>query len=131
MAEEKRQCSNTSCSRESCEGCPSKEKTSFLEETNELNHINKVIGIVSGKGGVGKSFVTSSLAVALRRQGYRVGILDADIHGPNIPKMLDVEGKDVIISNGEMIPPWGVPFTGYTISPFGILIGAFSICFMR
>lgn len=93
MSEEKRQCSSTSCTKESCEGCPSKEKASFLEETNELNHINKVIGVVSGKGGVGKSFVTSSLAVALRRQGYRVGILDADITGPSIPKMFGVHGN--------------------------------------
>lgn len=92
MSEEK-QCSNTSCSKTSCEGCPSKEKTSFLEETNELNHIAKVIGIVSGKGGVGKSFVTASLAIELKKQGYKVGILDADITGPSIPKMFGIHGN--------------------------------------
>lgn len=92
MSEEK-QCSNTSCSKTSCEGCPSKEKTSFMEETNELNHIAKVIGIVSGKGGVGKSFVTASLAIELKKQGYKVGILDADITGPSIPKMFGIHGN--------------------------------------
>lgn len=60
--------------------------TDFLEKTNELSHIKKVIAIVSGKGGVGKSLVTSSLASAVAAMGKRVGILDADITGPSIPK---------------------------------------------
>jgi len=88
---EKRECSSTSCTKESCEGCPSKQNPkSFLEETAEFNNIKKVIGIVSGKGGVGKSFVTASLAVALRKKGYKVGIMDADITGPSIPKMFGI-----------------------------------------
>ena len=79
----------STCSKSSCEGCASnpKSKTSFQVEQNEWSDIKHVIGVVSGKGGVGKSFVTSSLAVAMAKAGYKVGILDADITGPSIPKM--------------------------------------------
>ena len=52
------------------------------------NHIKRVIAVVSGKGGVGKSTVSALLSLALQRQGFRVGLLDADITGPSIPKML-------------------------------------------
>ena len=87
-------CSSAStCSRSSCEGCPSKEKTSMLEEMNPYSNVKHVIGVVSGKGGVGKSFVTSSLAVMMAKAGYKVGILDADITGPSIPKMFGVKGQ--------------------------------------
>lgn len=65
----------------------------FIAKTNELNQIKKVIGVVSGKGGVGKSLVTSTLAVLMRRKGYKVGILDADITGPSIPKMFGITKK--------------------------------------
>jgi len=54
--------------------------------------VNHVLAIGSGKGGVGKSSVTALLAVALQRQGFKVGILDADITGPSIPKLLGVDG---------------------------------------
>ena len=63
---------------------------SFLKKPHADAHIGKVFGVVSGKGGVGKSMVTSQLAVSLRRKGYRVGILDADITGPSIPKAFGV-----------------------------------------
>ena len=66
---------------------------SFLEETNELNTIKRVIGVVSGKGGVGKSFVTAMLSVLINRKGYNTGILDADITGPSIPKMFGLTRK--------------------------------------
>lgn len=59
-------------------------------ETNSLNHIKHVIGIVSGKGGVGKSYVTSLLASELNKLGYKVGILDGDITGPSIPKAFNL-----------------------------------------
>lgn len=59
----------------------------FRCETNELSSIKKVFAVISGKGGVGKSLVTSLLAVMMRKKGYKVGILDADITGPSIPKM--------------------------------------------
>ena len=65
----------------------------FRVKTHELNDIKHVIGIVSGKGGVGKSMVTASLAVLLRRMGYKVGILDADITGPSIPRMFGITEK--------------------------------------
>lgn len=86
---EKRQCGDTACSESSCEGCSKRQGTeSMAEPFNAKSRINKkVIGVVSGKGGVGKSFVTASLASALAGQGYRVGILDADITGPSIPRM--------------------------------------------
>lgn len=63
------------------------------EPANSLSHIKKVIGVVSGKGGVGKSMVTASIARVLVKQGYQVGILDADITGPSIPKMYGIHGK--------------------------------------
>ncbi|MCE5196171.1 MAG: P-loop NTPase [Negativicutes bacterium] len=73
-------------------------KTDFRVDPHELSHIKKVIGIVSGKGGVGKSAVTSMLAVAMQRKGYRVAILDADVTGPSIPKAFGINGK---VSGGE------------------------------
>ncbi|MCI5873005.1 MAG: Mrp/NBP35 family ATP-binding protein [Clostridiales bacterium] len=87
----------SSCSKESCEGCPSntKGKASGIakEPMNAASNIKKVIGVVSGKGGVGKSFVTASLASAMSKAGYKVGIMDADITGPSIPKMFGVHGQ--------------------------------------
>lgn len=93
MAEEQ---NNGSCSPESCsscahaDSCPSKQKESMKVAPNEYTHVKKVIGVVSGKGGVGKSMVTASLARMMREQGYSVGILDADITGPSIPKMYGI-----------------------------------------
>lgn len=70
------------------ENCPSREANpaDFLEKPNAMSHIKKVIGVVSGKGGVGKSMVTSMLAVLLNRRGAHTAVLDADITGPSIPK---------------------------------------------
>lgn len=81
-----RECSNTECTKESCEGCSNRQQ-SMLAPANKTSKIGKVIAVMSGKGGVGKSMVTSSLAVELTKKGYRVGILDSDITGPSIPKM--------------------------------------------
>lgn len=77
------------------ENCAEREEqqTDFRERPNEMSHIKKVIAIVSGKGGVGKSSVTSMLAVSMRRLGYRVAILDADITGPSIPKAFGITEK--------------------------------------
>ena len=85
----------SSCSKESCEGCShnSQNPQSMLEAMNAYSNIKHVIGLVSGKGGVGKSFVTSSLAVQMAKAGYKVGILDADITGPSIPKMFGAHGQ--------------------------------------
>lgn len=65
------------------------------EAMNAYSDIKHVIGVVSGKGGVGKSFVTASLAVQMAKAGYKVGILDADITGPSIPKMFGAHGQVV------------------------------------
>ena len=85
----------SSCSKESCEGCShnSQNPQSMLEAMNAYSNIKHVMGVVSGKGGVGKSFVTSSLAVQMAKAGYKVGILDADITGPSIPKMFGAHGQ--------------------------------------
>lgn len=64
----------------------------MLEEQNQFSDIKHVIGVVSGKGGVGKSMITASLANMMAEQGYNVGILDADITGPSIPKMYGLHG---------------------------------------
>ncbi|MGN0355106.1 MAG: P-loop NTPase [Muricoprocola sp.] len=93
--------SASSCTKESCEGCPSKDNPqSFLVEENAYSDIKKVVGIVSGKGGVGKSMVTASLANMLASKGYRVGILDADITGPSIPKMYGLHGPAMVDDQG-------------------------------
>lgn len=86
---------NESCSAESCAGCAhagtcESKKVDMKVAPNEYTHVKKVIGVISGKGGVGKSMVTASLARLMREQGYSVGILDADITGPSIPKMYGV-----------------------------------------
>ena len=81
---------------ESCSAnCASREggaPQSFLEKPNKLSSIKKVIGVVSGKGGVGKSLVTSLMASTMTRKGYTAAILDADITGPSIPKIFGVTG---------------------------------------
>lgn len=84
---------NCSHNCESCtENCSERTKESFLEKTNEMSHIKKVIGVVSGKGGVGKSLVTSLLAVLSQRKSYKTAIMDADITGPSIPKAFGLHG---------------------------------------
>ena len=87
-----------SCSPNDCAGCPSagncsSKPQSLLEEPNKMSSIGKVIGVVSGKGGVGKTLVSSMLAVAMQRMGKNVGVLDADITGPSIPKAFGIHGK--------------------------------------
>lgn len=66
------------------------EKQSFIEKPHELTHIKKIIGVVSGKGGVGKSLITSILAVMMNNKGYKTAIMDADITGPSIPKAFGI-----------------------------------------
>ena len=81
-----------------CETCGEncserKSPESFLEKPHELSNIKKVIGIVSGKGGVGKSLVTALCAVTAERCGYKTAILDADVTGPSVPKMFGLKEK--------------------------------------
>lgn len=92
-----------SCSK-ACGDKSSKVETSTQQDLREkphrLSRIRKVIGVVSGKGGVGKSLVTSSLAVAVRRQGKQTAILDADITGPSIPKIFGLHTRAVATDDG-------------------------------
>lgn len=89
-----------SCSN-SCSTCGSdcaerrESQTSMHEALHELSRVKKVIGIVSGKGGVGKSMVTSLMAVTMQRRGHQTAILDADITGPSIPKSFGIKGKAI------------------------------------
>lgn len=80
------------------------ENKSFIEKQNEFSHVKKVVGIVSGKGGVGKSLVSSLLAVAKRREGYNVAILDADVTGPSIPKAFGITEK-AVSPDGKYLSP--------------------------
>ena len=82
--------------------CASK-KESLIEPCNSKSSIKKVIGVVSGKGGVGKSMVSAMLAVAMRRREQNVAILDADITGPSVPKMFGIHGP--VNGDGEGIFP--------------------------
>ena len=96
MAEEQ----NSGCSPEACSSCAhagscKSKKEDMKAPANPYSQVKKVIGVVSGKGGVGKSMVTASLALLAISQGYTVGILDADITGPSIPKMYGVHESAV------------------------------------
>ena len=102
MAENKECAGASTCSRESCEGCPSRSEAApdFHIDLNAYSSIGHVIGVVSGKGGVGKSMVCASLANLMADRGYRVGILDADITGPSIPKMYGLNDQAMADENG-------------------------------
>jgi Mrp family chromosome partitioning ATPase len=75
----------------------------FSVKLNSNSSVRKVFGVLSGKGGVGKSIVTSMMAVSMQRQGYKVAILDADLTGPSIPKVFGIKGKAHM--NANMIEP--------------------------
>ena len=90
-----------SCSEDCAER--KEQKTDFSEKLHEMSSIKKVIGVVSGKGGVGKSTIAALLAQKLASQGKKVGLLDADIYGPSIPSIFDLKGKPELV-NKRMIP---------------------------
>lgn len=98
-----RQCNDSNCSEANC-SCCTKKPDSLLIPANPHSSVKKIIGIVSGKGGVGKSLVTSLLASAMNKQGYTTGILDADITGPSIPKAFGLKSP-VLQDSVGMIPP--------------------------
>ena len=85
------------------ENCASRDPKSFLAPLNKDSSVKKVVAVVSGKGGVGKSLVTGLMSVLMRRRGRSVAVLDADITGPSVPKMFGVRG--LAESNGEAIFP--------------------------
>lgn len=94
----------------SCEGCPSqgkcgKDASSCGVQVNPNNKIKHIVAIMSGKGGVGKSTITVILAKALAKQGLKVGIMDADITGPSIPRLMDcVNEQAYATEKSEIIP---------------------------
>ena len=105
MSEElKAGCAPSECgTKPACAGCSHNHSGQADEPAKEPPKVRKVIGVVSGKGGVGKSLVAGELAVMLSRMGYRVGVLDADITGPSIPKMFGIREK--AMGDGEHIFP--------------------------
>ncbi|KAJ51661.1 nucleotide-binding protein [Clostridium tetanomorphum DSM 665] len=92
-----------------CSTCPSnqscsKDKESCMIENNPLNNVKKIIGVLSGKGGVGKSSISVLIAKHLKQLGHSVGVLDADITGPSVPRLLGLKGKKAYVTE-EMILP--------------------------
>lgn len=85
------------------ESCADRKPESLLAAPNAHSHVKKVIAVVSGKGGVGKSTVTSMLAVAMSQMGFKTAILDADITGPSIPKAFGL--KEQIVGTGDGMLP--------------------------
>jgi len=110
-------------------------------KAKDMNQIDQIIAVMSGKGGVGKSLVSGLVAIALKRQGYEVGILDADITGPSIPKMfglnvppsgnedgilpvlsksgIEVMSINLLLPNEDEAVIWRGPLIGNTIKQFG------------
>ncbi len=95
-------------------------QTDFREQLHESSSVKKVIGIVSGKGGVGKSLVTAMLAVKTRAKGFRTAILDADITGPSMPKAFGLSPGVMAAEEGLMLP--AVSSTGIQIMSSNLLL---------
>ena len=95
-----------------CQSCDKSEKCSQEEKEahdqklldEKMSYIKHKFMVVSGKGGVGKSTVAANLAITLAKEGYAVGLMDADIHGPNIPKMLGIEDQRPGASTIGLLP---------------------------
>ena len=104
-----------------CSECSSKcSKESLLAPQNKASNVKRVIGVVSGKGGVGKSLVTSMMAVTMRRRGYKTAVLDADITGPSIPKAFGLKGGNIQGSELGMFP--AVTKTGIEVMSLNLLV---------
>ena len=91
---------------------PEQQKQMIEQQLNlsrNLGQIKYKIAVMSGKGGVGKSTVAANIAEAFQKEGFTTGILDADIHGPNIPKMLGVENQDIMINEERHMMPVEAP----------------------
>ena len=111
-------CSSSGCSKEDCNGCD-KAAESMKKESNAFSNIKHVIGVMSGKGGVGKSMVTASMAVSMAKKGYKTGILDADITGPSIPKMFGLNEQAQCVEEG-ILP--SVTKTGIKVMSINLLL---------
>jgi Mrp family chromosome partitioning ATPase len=120
MADNAENCTHdcSSCSA----NCSSREaeKEDFRAHLNPSSSVKKVIGVVSGKGGVGKSLITTMLAVKTRARGFNVGILDADITGPSIPKAFGLTGGVAESPDGLMIP--AVTNSGISVMSSNLLL---------
>ena len=104
----------------SCSQNCSERKAFEKEKQNELSNIKKVIGIVSGKGGVGKSLVTGMLSVLSKRKGLKTAILDADITGPSIPKIFGIKDKATAMDDKYLLPK--ISKTGIEIMSINLLL---------
>ncbi|MCR5481257.1 MAG: P-loop NTPase [Clostridia bacterium] len=98
-----------------------KEPMSLMLESNEVSNVKKVIGVVSGKGGVGKSLVTSMLSVLMNRRGYKTAVLDADVTGPSIPKAFGIKSKATASADGKYILP-AVTKTGIKVMSVNLIL---------
>lgn len=108
------------CSHD-CSNCAEKcSKESLLAPMNKASKIKRVIGVVSGKGGVGKSMVTSMLAVTMQRRGYKTAVLDADITGPSIPKAFGLKPGSVEGNELGMFP--AITKTGIEVMSINLLL---------
>lgn len=92
-----------------CNECPlestcSKDTEKCLVKNNPLNHVKRIIGVMSGKGGVGKSSIAVIIAKQLNRLGYSVGILDADITGPSVPRLMGLKGERAVGTDNMLVP---------------------------
>ena len=111
-------CSSSGCSKEDSNGCD-KAAESMKKESTAISNIKHVIGVMSGKGGVGKSMVTASMAVSMAKKGYKTGILDADITGPSIPKMFGLNEQAQGVEEG-ILP--SVTKTGIKVMSINLLL---------
>ncbi|NLK44160.1 MAG: Mrp/NBP35 family ATP-binding protein [Tissierellia bacterium] len=108
-----------------CNSCPSKNNCSKPQEgcgieNNPLNNVNRVIGVMSGKGGVGKSTISTLIAEGLRSQGYKVGIMDSDITGPSIPRLLGLKDAHAVSKDGLIQPV--LTESGIKVMSFNLLM---------
>ena len=104
-----------------CSSCSAKcSERSLIEPQNKASNVKKVIGVVSGKGGVGKSLVTSMMAVTMQRRGYKSAILDADITGPSIPRAFGLKCASVVGTELGMLP--AMTKTGIEVMSLNLLV---------
>ncbi|SHJ79766.1 Chromosome partitioning ATPase, Mrp family, contains Fe-S cluster [Dethiosulfatibacter aminovorans DSM 17477] len=100
---------------DNCNSCPSngtcsaEKKETCMIENNPLNNVKHIIGVMSGKGGVGKSTVSAVLAYELLRNGFKVGLMDADITGPSIPRLVKLQDKRITSSSEKGMLPITAP----------------------
>lgn len=105
LSEEGRCPGSATCGQPEAGTCGAGQRAVQPLPQNELSNVKRVVAVMSGKGGVGKSSVTGMLATTLARKGYRVGILDADLTGPSIPKIFGLHQRPDLAPGGEHIAP--------------------------